>query len=797
MDDHSLKVLEFDKIKALVAERSLSELARARALEIEPLTDCQTIIKRLTELSQLKEIITSGAAFPLRSFSDCTEMLRQALVPGSFLEPGQLLAIADLCAQVCDLIRFRKTIHGRFSEIQDYLSKLKNHQQISKEISQAIENNGAIKDSASPALARLRRQKSEVRQEIISKLEVILLRRRQKKSVTDQITIRDNRYVIPVAERDWLPKQSVIHDRSASGATYFVEPLEIVEANNRLRELQIKERLEIDRILRVLTDLVRKFQTEIQSNQSLLVELDCLRARVYLSIDLNGNAPLISPGSFLKLRDARHPLLVLKAKKEKSPAEVVPLNIQLGQEYNGIVITGPNTGGKTVALKTIGLLIVMAQAGLHIPGNIDSEIGIFSQIWADVGDEQSIEASLSTFSSHIGQIIRAVKKADKFSLVLLDELGAGTDPKEGAALGEAVFLNLLARQACVVATTHYSALKTLAQTYPQIRNASLDFDSQTLRPTFNFSVGLPGSSYAIEIAERLGMPKEIISQSGELLGSQERSLVKLLEEVKENLQRLSAERQKVALQKSALDELEKSIEIKRKQIAEKEKKSRISALDEARAMVRTTRREMEKLVTEIRETQADKEVVKKAINVIKATELKLAQEREQLMPEQQFDVGALKVGDWVVLAHSIAGSQSIKGQVVELSGKDARVKLRVGNLFYTIPKAQIIRKELDTSPQNSKPGFVWQAGDAEPVPRELSVRGLTVAEAIERIDKFLDRVVLYEHTEVTIIHGKGTGTLRKKLGQYLKEHPLVLSTRLGQWNEGGEGVTIVTLKKGQ
>ena len=783
-DSHSLDVLEYQKIISILKGLCLTKYGVAKAEETAPMIDIDTIRTRLDETGQMKDIIRFGEAIPLYRLEDATETIKRSRTEGIFLEPLELLKILELIEVSSSLYNYAQPERSKFPLIAGHLRRLHPLPEIGREISKAIDRDGSILDSASPKLKKIRGDIADLRRQIINRLERILAgRTKQPGWQDDTITQRDGRYVIPMLSGQFRHDSGIVHDRSHSGATLFVEPNETVELNNRLGIQFQEERLEIDRILRKITALIAEKADDLLSNCEVVGYLDLIHAAASMSIKIDGNQPVIGEGSRFSLLAARHPLMMYYMEKKD---EIVPNDISLDDSRLAIIITGPNTGGKTVALKTVGLLILMAQSGLHIPADAKSEIGIFKNIFADIGDEQSIELSLSTFSSHTRQIVYAVKNANPECLVLFDEIGAGTDPKEGASLAEAILLRLIKSKIKTIVTTHYSQLKTLPMLHPEIENASFEFDRKSLKPTYRLYTGIPGASYAVEIARRLGMPDDITDVAAELVGSGERSLTKLVESLESELSVLR--RDKSALEerlKSAghLEEYYKSQKEKLEGEIDERRKDYLKELESTLAEVRA---ETEKLVKEIRESKASKESVRKLHKYIKEKENKVKEIKKRYTPKIITD-SPPEPGDTVWIE-----SLQSEGELLELIGEN-RARVQVGSITTAIDISGLKKVKKEPDKKRSEAGIPSLQNHDTPGP-EIHLRGMTVDEAMEKLDKFLDSAVVSGLTQIYVIHGKGTGTLRRVISDYLKEHRAVKSFRLGDWNEGGAGVTIVQLK---
>jgi DNA mismatch repair protein MutS2 len=788
MDEHTLKVLEFDKIKEMLSGLCLSEMGKELASSLFPTKDKEIAEKELSETTQMKEILLYEEPFPLTSMKDIRISLKKAEPEGVYLEPIELLNINEVLNVSRALMKFFKSKREKYPHIENLVAELRSYDQISAAILSAIDPSGEIKDSASGRLSDIRHQEKTLRNRILDKLETMIGTRKSKGPRQDDlITIRDGRYVIPMEESEFFQSRGIIHDRSRSGATFFVEPLVVVGMNNQLRELTLEERAEIERILREITGLIRSGLSDLGVTIRVLQELDFIHAKAQLSFRYDGNPPLVNDEGYINLIEAHHPLLA--SAKGQNPREVVPLSLTLGKEYTVLIITGPNAGGKTVTLKTVGLLTLMAMSGLHIPVKPYSEISVFNGIYADIGDEQSIEMSLSTFSSHMLHIKESLENADSESLILFDELGGGTDPKEGVALSEAIIDRLIRNGSRVIITTHHGALKLLVQDYTQIRNASMEFDQETLTPTYRFQMGYPGSSFAIPIASKLGLSPEIIQKAQDILGSEERDLGKLLENLETDLKKVRENRQSLDEQKRITDELMNLYRDRMKKLEEREKELKTGALRESKLMVEATRAELERLVAQIRKTQAQKEVVKEAHRVLEEKRSNLTEELEKFEDKVSKKLGIIQPGDSVWIE-----ALGIKGEVISKDGLSKKFKVLVGNVTYDVEEEKLTRIE-DTEKVETGSEYLGATYSIPQVSPEIDLRGLMAEEAFSIVDKYLDDAYLAGLTTVSLIHGKGTGALRKKIGEFLTHHHRVENIRLGEWDEGGSGVTVVKLKE--
>ncbi|MFH1701705.1 MAG: endonuclease MutS2 [Candidatus Zixiibacteriota bacterium] len=791
IDAHTIKVLEFPKISELIRGLTLSPFGQIRAENLRPLFDRDEISLRHKQSSQMREIIRFEEALPLIRIDDISGLIEKSRIEGLNLEPSSLLQIKLFLDAVSDLVRYGKSEnrHEKFPDIADIIKVFHPRREISKAIGKAIDSSGEILDKASSALAKIRRDISESDAKIKNHLSKILSGRKKHTGWQDDvITIRDGRFVIPVLSSDFNHNKGIIHDKSHSGATLFVEPDSAIPINNKLRQLQQDEKIEISRILRELTSMVGQSADDIICDIDAYGKLDFVHACAGFALKIEAASPEISRTGELNLIDARHPLLMHGA---ESFSDIIPLSIVLDKDNQGILVTGPNTGGKTVAIKAIGLLTLMAMSGLEIPADPKSRVGIYSKIFADIGDEQSLELSLSTFSSHIRNIIAAINDADKNTLVLFDEIGAGTDPKEGAALAEVIILTLLERGCNLLATTHYSQLKTLPLEYPGLINASLEFDREQLKPTFRLKLGIPGASYAIDIARRLGLPDEMADRSAKLLGTQSRSLDKLIEKLDTDLEHIRKERVELDERLEKAKTLEEYYIARKNHLDDKEKEFAEKHIQELEKQVEDGRREIDKLVKGIRESQADSKQVKNSHNLLKNRSKEIADQKQKLKSKKLQDAKILSPGETVWIEKI-----NTEGEVIEmLDAKRAKV---------IIGKATMIIDTIDVTRRNNKPDVpkkkqfkssgTVNASTSDNFRPEIMLRGMTVEEALELLDKFLDDAIIAGAPQVYVIHGKGAGILRKNLTAYLKNHRAVESLRIGNWNEGGHGVTIARLK---
>lgn len=788
MDERTLEVLEYDKIREIVASYALSDPGREKAASLRPLTDPLLILSQLKETSELREAIEGQVGFVWRSFKEVRPYLLKAQPEGSLLQPVELLAIADVISLSQAILRFFKKRGESLPALQKIVGPLSPLEEVRSLIEQCLDSTGEVKDSASRELGSIRKRLRLIKDRLSEKLKSLISSPQIQKILADNIvTFRQDRYVIPVKAESQHLLKGIVHDHSSSGATVFIEPMVTVEMNNSLGELVTEEKREVERILKRITTVVRENFEPLKENSEILARLDLIYAKARFSLEYGAVEPLIESEAPLRLIEASHPLL-LKATKELEKQEVVPLTMTLGERFRTLVITGPNTGGKTVALKTVGLVSLMAQSGMHIPAKEGTRLPVFEKVFADVGDEQSIEASLSTFSSHVRQISKALSEAGKGSLILLDEIGVGTDPEEGAALAEAVVEYLTGSGALTIVTTHYGALKTLATKILGVENGSMEFDSENFKPTFRFISGIPGSSYALEVASNLGMSKEVLDRAWDLVGGEHRDLSKLLVELRENLQELSAERKELFDSREAIEDLQKLYKDRLQKVRAAEKELKGKTLKESREVVEATRRQMETLLREIQKTQAEKKSVKRSREALQEKRRELEEKLEEFQERLPEKVGKFVPGERVEIK-----SLKIPGEVISEPDAKGHVRVRTANLVVRVPVADLAKKP--PAEVGAKYPGKSSYDTPERVGTEADLRGMTFEEAQPVIDRYLDEALLVGVEQVYIIHGKGTGALREKVRKYLSRCPQVESHRLGAWNEGGDGVTVVTVKK--
>lgn len=819
MDDHALQVLEFEAVRHLLASLTGSPLGAERAMALAPVAAAEGAEALLDETTEARLLLAAAGAPPFGAVGDIRPALERSRVAGGHLEPAQLLAIAA-ALEAAEAFRAAFGRSGIAApRLAATVARLTPPRGLAGEIRRCLTEDGAVRDEASPALARVRQRALSVREEVRTILLALVADPALQPVIAEPIvTLRNDRYVIPLRPgyRALLP--GVVQDQSGSGQTLFVEPLAVVERNNELRTLARDEEEEVRRILAALTGRVRGDLPAIAGTLDALAHLDLACAKAALAERWQAARPRLRGDRRLRLLQARHPLLVEQqvatrqaqgrlgsarsGPKEpqegrgEGEGEVVPIDVVLGDGYTVLVITGPNTGGKTVALKTVGLLALMAQAGLHIPASGDSELPIYRRVFADIGDEQSIAQSLSTFSGHMGQIVKVLEAADGGSLVLLDELGAGTDPAEGAALGIAILEALQARGASVLASTHLDAIKAFAASHPAIENASVGFDLDSLRPTYTLFIGLPGQSYAIDIAARLGLPPALTQRSRHLLGETPLQVEALLARLREGEARLAdlraaAERDAAAaaLARARHQEL---VQEASKRLAD----LRRDARGRLEGIVAEARRRIESAVASIRAQAGEGEAIRAARREAEAirdlADRGFPASEEFAAPGPGLAPEDLRPGLRVWIAH-LGQMGSVLAPPV--SGGSVEVQLPLGKARVPLETLSLPGPERAAEPAlGGPPPPILRRAEAPEVSLEINLIGATVEEAQARAQRYLDDAFLAGLRRVRIIHGKGSGALRRGIAAMLEGHPLVASFRLADFDEGGTGASIVTLQ---
>lgn len=792
MNDRAIKVLEYEKIIKKLKDRASSMLGKGLAGQLKPFTNYEEVIQAQSETTDAVTCILRKGSPPLGGIHEIRSFIRRAQT-GGMLNPGELLMIADV-------LRASRKLKGYISqdkvELNDtnhiYIlcSNLGTNKALEERLNQSIESEDRLSDYASSALASIRRNIRRTQDSIKDKLNSIIRSSQNKKYMQDAVvTLRGDRYVIPVKQEYRSQFPGLVHDMSSSGATLFVEPMAVVEANNEIRQLQNKEEQEVERILLELTGEVANIGDMLLENVQLLGHIDFAFAKARLSLDMDAVEPVINKERRIVIKKGRHPLI--------DPKEVVAVDISLGEDFSTMVITGPNTGGKTVTLKTTGLFVLMAQAGLHIPAAERSEMCVFHKVFADIGDEQSIEQSLSTFSSHMKNIVSILKEVDDNSLVLFDELGAGTDPTEGAALATAILERLTNQGIRTMATTHYSELKLYAMTTPGVQNACCEFDVETLRPTYRLLVGIPGKSNAFAISKRLGLDEGIIEEAKNLLTGEDIQFEEVLSDIEKKRIETERELEHASRAKQEIERIKEASRMQKNRLENEKNKILDQARKEARNILLDARREADEIMERLRELEKaqqqsilDTEIMQLKHDMRQKINKLDERMAESVLPRKGYAKPPenLKAGDSVMIINL-----NRKGTILEAPDKDGNVLIQVGimkvNMHITQLRLIDEQKELVDNIQITR----VSGAKSSNVGLELDIRGCSIEEARERVNKYIDDATIAGLHEVTIIHGKGTGVLRRGVHEILKSNSHVKSFRLGKYGEGETGVTVVSI----
>ena len=791
MTERSLRVLEFHKIRAELSKYCVSDMGREKCEALVPTNRIAEVRRMQQETEEARVVLTYLGGTPMIPFADVRASLHLAEI-GSALSPRALLDIAA-CLRAARAARDALvTDRDNTPMLTANASRLSTNRTLEQAIGDAILSEEEIADRASPELFTIRRKMRSCNERVRERLNGMIHSPTTQKYLQEAIiTMRADRYVLPVKQeyRGMVP--GIVHDQSATGATIFVEPMAVVEIGNELKQLIASEKAEIDRILRALSAQVAPDAAAIADNLAILAQLDFAFAKASLAREMMACEPKVNDEGRIDIRRGRHPLI--------DPQKVVPLDIRLGADFTTLIITGPNTGGKTVTLKTTGLFTLMAQSGLQVPAEHGTELAVFDDVFADIGDEQSIEQSLSTFSGHMTNIVSILEQVTPDSLVLFDELGAGTDPTEGAALAQAILSTLLDMHTRTVATTHYSELKEYALTTENVENASVEFDVTTLRPTYRLSIGIPGKSNAFEISRKLGLPEFVIGKAKELLSKEQVRFEDVIANAEYHRQVAEKERQIAEEASREMVAIRNQAEAERKKLEEQRERSIKKAKEEAKRIVENARRESDAIIAELRAMKkaggAQEHEIQRVRKQVDTAQEALADKPEETAGEVPKSV---KVGDMVHIA-----SMDVDATVMSLPDAKGYLQLKVGMMkmraqmsdLRTLSSTQkLIKKE--QKKQEHKRAMREQRVDVmtRPVRQELDVRGMALDEAIPEVQKFLDDAMLSSLGEVSIIHGNGTGILRAGIQDCLRRHPCVSSFRLGRYGEGETGVTIVSLK---
>lgn len=794
MNQKALETLEYKKIIAQLKREMGSAASAKLADELTPLTSEKIIKEELRSTTEAVDLIVRKGPLPTGGLYDIREALLIAKKGGS-LTMRQLLEVQNVLGISSEVVAFmHDDALPELKYIGEMVDLIVEFTALEKEISRCILTEDEMADNASPKLKDIRRSIHQQNQAIKNKLSRIITSSSNKTYLQDAIvTMRDGRYVIPVKQeyRSFFP--GMVHDQSKGGATLFIEPQGVVELNNKLRELEVEEQLEIARILAELSSRVAEHYREIRSNLELLTKLDFIMAKGKLSCKMHASEPKIDADGELRLISARHPLIEYK--------KAVPVDIRIGGDYRTLIITGPNTGGKTVSLKTAGLLVMMAQSGLHIPASHASTLPIFGEVFADIGDEQSIEQSLSTFSSHMKNIVSIIDKASYDSLVLVDELGAGTDPTEGAALAIAILERFYDSGALTMATTHYNELKKYALATSGVENAAMEFDVETLTPTYRLLIGVPGKSNAFEISKKLGLSESVIERASEHIKHGDMEFENVISSIEDDKRKAAADRLDAESMRAEIEERLKKLEEKEKAISEKRADIIAEAKREARELLRETKSAVKDVQKDLRRLQKSGAHTNLNTGALEKSRRKI-NEAEDLVSEkvvkqvnsEPVSADTLKIGDRVKLL-----TIGQNGTILSLPDEKGNLMINIGALKVKarLQDLMLINEGKDRKPQaksSSKYGSLLRSKSSS-VSASINVRGKNLEDALADVEKYLDDVYMAGLDMVSIIHGRGGGILKDGIRQMLKRKKYVDSYGAASYNDGGEGVTIVRMKK--
>ena len=795
MDDRDLELLEFHKIREILAGFTSFSASHQLALEISPVSDREELSLRLAKSAEARRLLAISPDVHIGTVLDIREAVAMA-ARGKVLEAQVLL---DIHSTLESARRLRKHLLGLADELtllSGLAGEIEELDQLRGDIADCLSPNGEVLDTASPRLASIRHRMREVRQQLLTQLEALIKSPRRQKIIQEPIiTEREGRYVIPV-KVEWRREiKGIVHDVSNTGATLFIEPWTTMDMGNEMRQLVMEEKHEVERILARLSSAAGAYESEISRDIELMAEIDLALAKARYAREAKATEPVIAvagtgcgaepdePPGVLRLVQARHPLLTKKA---------VPLSIEIGRDFSTLVITGPNTGGKTVALKTVGLLSLMALAGLPIPALPESRIPLFDGVFADIGDEQSIEQTLSTFSWHIGNIIRIINAASSKSLVLLDELGTNTDPGEGSALARAILLHFTSQKTMTVATTHYTELKALAHTSDRLQNAALDVDPVTMAPTYHLTVGIPGRSNALATASRLGLPLHIVAQARDMLSEGTQELEALLTHLMTEQEAVASLRSTLKKESDETTHRNAELQSRLRLLEEEQRKIIGDTRDRVSREAAELQKELREAVAQLRKEKS-KESIEQARKALAAVREQLSAEVWRPKPtpvtgEETAQAGSIAVGDTVWLKEA-----SALATVLSIHPERGLVEVSVGRAKMTLSLDSVEKRMSATRGPERRAGLITTGLSRRAVSLELDLRGKRADEVEPALDDYLNEASLANLSQVRIIHGIATGTVRQIVREMLASHALVTSFRAGEQGEGGDGVTIVTM----
>lgn len=786
MNEKTFRALEFNKILSMLEKLAVNDLGKKICQNLLPSSYIDEIEKNQQETQEAYNIITNTNAYPIHYCKDISEHLSLAY-KGSVLTMKMLLEVSQFL-QACSSTK-KELSASKNQEIStclnEYADLIIPYPNLYREINTAIISEEEISDFASAELHSIRKQIKLVNEKIKSKLQSFIRQSEYQTYLQESIiTMRNGRYVLPVKLEHRNQIKGLIHDQSSTGATLFIEPIAIVEAGNELKQLLLREEKEIERILSAFSAQIASIDVQLNANQKILAHLDFVFAKAKLAVQMQAVRPKINDKNYINLINVRHPLIPMN--------KVIPCSMSIGNNYLSLIITGPNTGGKTVSLKTVGLVCLMAQAGLHIPAENETETAIFDNIYADIGDEQSIEQSLSTFSSHMKNIVEIIENATCRDLVLLDELGAGTDPTEGAALAQAILSYFLNEKITNVSTTHYSELKAFALSTAGVENASVEFDVKTLRPTYRLNIGIPGKSNAFEISKSLGLNIKFIQKAQELISSESSRLENAIYKAEIQVNEISKEKQQI-LDLRAEIEREKANIQQQRQAASKEYERIIeNSKKDAQKAVEKTKREAYALLEEAKRLHSSKDTKLHEISSLRAKIQNISYDtdgkNEIKENENKLNISDIKPG-----IKALYSDNGMLVDILSLPNAKNEVLIQIGAIKMQVSVGKL--SQVKENPKSKKSTKIFAKLDkSSSFKLDCDIRGLNVLDGIMEIDKHIDMAILNGFSEITIIHGKGTGALRDGVQKHLKQHSRVKSFRMGLYGEGEAGVTVANLK---
>lgn len=789
--NNNLKKLEFDKILEAISNYCKTYIGKKYVAELRPSQDTEEVQHMLNETSQGVTLIQRNSTPPLGSIADITVYLKTLDGCGSLSIKAllELQNILQMSASLKDYFAKDYLETSDFSAIEQCFNDLYVNPSIVSTFTKSIVDEDTIADSASSKLQDIRRRERKIEQDIRSKLNTILHSSTYSKYMRENIvTIRNGRFVVPVKEEYRGSVKGFVHDMSSSGSTVFIEPISVFDLNNELSNLHIEESLEIERILQNLSGLLYPYTKELEKNVQIIGKLDFIFTKAHYSLSLHCTTPEINSSKIINLKNARHPLI--------APEQVVPSSLELGSEFSTLIITGPNTGGKTVTLKTIGLLTAMACSGLNIPADEHSSIYVFDHIFADIGDEQSISESLSTFSSHMSNIVAITHNATSNSLILVDELGSGTDPLEGAHLAISILQYFTELGAITVATSHYQELKQYALVTPNFKNASVEFDIENLKPTYRLLVGIPGKSNAFAISQKLGLDSLIIDRASSMIDKETVHLEDLLKTIYDEKSQIENEKARTAKALVEAEELKKNLKHQNSDVLNKEKELIANAKQEAKQILLDAKETANSIIKDISSSSSASQA-NKLRNKLNDEITSMKTDVQDVHVAHPIERENIKIGLNVFVSNLNA-----EGTIVSGISKDDTVQVQIGAMKMKVDIKYL--QEVSATENNSKNSSTDKSHDytytgrtslkSQHVSPEINLLGLTVDEAIPIIDKYLDDCYMAKLSPVRIVHGKGTGALRNSIHHYLKTNKLVDNFRLGTFGEGEMGVTVVSLK---